>query len=624
MKNKFFSIIRFWISIIAVYCLMFPIFCIQSIYIVMAVIVFLGIIFSYNIYKDIQIRKDNVFGWVMSIVLGFSFFSRWYISPEMTETLEEMNIRSDNMFGIIIFSSAFAVAGAYFFCVLKNCVKSAALKFKSIETVSGGNEKINFKEIVYICLTSCVIITICSKSSFLYAFNDWQDANCFFTVGRAIAKNIVLYRDIYEQKGPYLYFLHTLASFVSDNSFIGVYIIEIVFCIAFLFIVRKILKLFVSGSVCCYIPLIASCIYASVSFCHGDSAEELCLPLLAYGLYVSVKNIKQKTDFTALECFLLGVTASCVLWIKFTMLGFYIGIICIPYLNMLKEKKFIKLFKNLGMIIIGVLVASIPVVIYFGINNAFKDLYEVYFYNNMFLYSKFESDEVVAKPLFNLFSSFNMMFSNNMIGMFFIIIGIVWLFYCEKKGLFYHLALSFLTTFFFVYIGGRTYRYYALIFGIFVVFGVIAVANYNNMAMQRKKIIKYLTNPVLALIVSAILSVLISTNTSFMSYEKEDLPQYQFAEIISEKEDATLLNYRCLDGGFYTASGILPQNKYFCRLNISLEESYREHKKYLEQGITDFIVTDKKIKSDKYELVKYSEYPEGFDLRTYYLYQLRE
>ena len=55
-----------------------------------------------------------------------------------------------------------------------------------------------------------VLIGLCSMSSPLYPINIWDDANCLPTVGRAMKKGGVVYRDIYEQKGPLLYALHAL------------------------------------------------------------------------------------------------------------------------------------------------------------------------------------------------------------------------------------------------------------------------------------------------------------------------------------------------------------------------------------------------------------------------------
>ena len=50
------------------------------------------------------------------------------------------------------------------------------------------------------CL-SFVILSLTSKCSFLYPFNDWVDANAFFTVGKSMMRGIVPYKDLFEQKG---------------------------------------------------------------------------------------------------------------------------------------------------------------------------------------------------------------------------------------------------------------------------------------------------------------------------------------------------------------------------------------------------------------------------------------
>ena len=67
------------------------------------------------------------------------------------------------------------------------------------------NTNVRILSLAFIC--SLLFITICSKSSFLYPMNDWVDTQCFFTVGKAMVNGKVLYADIYEQKGPLLYFL---------------------------------------------------------------------------------------------------------------------------------------------------------------------------------------------------------------------------------------------------------------------------------------------------------------------------------------------------------------------------------------------------------------------------------
>lgn len=77
-------------------------------------------------------------------------------------------------------------------------------------------------------LASCVLLLLCSQCSPLYPTNVWVDANCLLTVGRVMKEGGVLYRDIYEQKGPTLYLINMLAACISDTSFLGVYVMEVI------------------------------------------------------------------------------------------------------------------------------------------------------------------------------------------------------------------------------------------------------------------------------------------------------------------------------------------------------------------------------------------------------------
>ena len=102
-------------------------------------------------------------------------------------------------------------------------------------------------------------------------------------------KGLVTYRDIYEQKGPLLYFLHGLAYFISRNSFTGVYILEVLAFGAFLKSIISILRHFHIGLPCLLAVILGALILSSPAFGLGDSAEELCLPFILWSLYYLLK-----------------------------------------------------------------------------------------------------------------------------------------------------------------------------------------------------------------------------------------------------------------------------------------------------------------------------------------------
>ena len=153
----------------------------------------------------------------------------------------------------------------------------------------------NKLEYALLILAAVITITFVSSSSPLYPFNPWDDANCFFTLGRGITHGLVPYKDLYEQKGPLLYFLYALAALISDKSFIGGWILECIMASLFAVFSWKITKLFVNTEKyqIAIMPLIIALTYTSRLFNFGGNAEELCFPLLTIALYFGLKAIKE-------------------------------------------------------------------------------------------------------------------------------------------------------------------------------------------------------------------------------------------------------------------------------------------------------------------------------------------
>ena len=132
---------------------------------------------------------------------------------------------------------------------------------------------------------AALMLLFTSQCSPLYPINVWGDANCLLTVGRVMKRGGVLYRDIYEQKGPLLYLIHALAACISDTSFWGVYVLEIPALTAALYAAYRLLRLRTGAG----FALGAAAVWGALTvtggaFMRGDSAEEFCLPLLTAAL----------------------------------------------------------------------------------------------------------------------------------------------------------------------------------------------------------------------------------------------------------------------------------------------------------------------------------------------------
>lgn len=92
---------------------------------------------------------------------------------------------------------------------------------------------------IFFAVFSALLLSVCSMCSFLFPIHDRVDQNVFFTVGREILNGKVIYRDLFEHKGPLTYFIHAAAALISETSFLGVYLIEIVSLTVFLIFAYK-------------------------------------------------------------------------------------------------------------------------------------------------------------------------------------------------------------------------------------------------------------------------------------------------------------------------------------------------------------------------------------------------
>ncbi len=565
--------------------------------------------------------KDNHSAYPLSILLAGSVSI--YLTYEMYRNirLKTFVTTSADRLGMSLEAVAMLLAVLCFFlsayaAYVVSLYICKALRFDKELSVSGENlgdsnksgnrcTYVTKRQLAVIILTAAATMTICTQSSPLYPLNTWDDANCFFTMGKSMLHGKVLYKDLYEQKGPLLYMLHALAALVSETSFLGVYFLEIIAAVFFLYFSFKIMRLY-SGSISIFIlPVMSLLVYTAYAFRCGDSAEELCLPFYAFAIYVGLKGIRKNTCPTMLECFAVGATAVCILWIKYNMLGFYVGWVIVPIYLLMKSRNIKNLFKMFGMILAGVAAVSLPILLYFVVNSALSDLWTVYFYNNIFSYGKVTEDG--AGVFGNIIKGINFIFTYAAPTFALIIAGFLALIKRKEKGETVFFVLSVLGTLALTFIGRRQFPYYSLIFSAFLPIGLAAAYNaVHDLVCSRvnrevKKIFLR-TGAAATCVLCVLLTYKYSGNTENMFTEKSDLVQYQFAEIINETEDATLLNYGFMDGGFYTAAGIVPNCKYFTGLNIDISEIPDTQDEYVNNGWVDYVVTEGELGCGLYEL----------------------
>lgn len=418
---------------------------------------------------------------------------------------------------------------------------------------------------------------------------------------------------------------------------------------AYLYYAAKTAALFVSeGWAYVIVPTLAAPVYSSAYFAHGDSAEELCLPLLMVGFYRLMRFFKEPDSLTPRVVAVCGVLAGCVLWIKYTMLGFWLAFMLAVFVALLLKKQLKRALMLCTWFLSGMLATTLPWFIYFAADGALGDWFHTYFTLNITAYAKAAS---AAEVFRNAWENFYANVSTDKVLTISVLLGLVGFVGTRRliSGVWAKIAFVLLPVLLVlgVYGGGRSYPYYFLIVaGMLMLPGMIALAwlisGIGGMA-TRSRVGAKPTSPlprwiaISGCIVLLVASVLYAYShyqyKYFMTAEKDMLAQTQFAKIMNREENPTLLNYGFLDGGFYTAADILPTEKYFCLLNVPLREMTQAQDAAVRNKAIQFVVMRSGSKwqsngsallEQNYELV--AQIQQVFEHRpfTYSLYRLRD
>lgn len=466
--------------------------------------------------------------------------------------------------------------------------------------------RLNRTELAILIGAAVVTMTFASTCSPLYPFNPWDDANCFFTLGRGITHGLVPYRDLYEQKGPLLYFIYAFAALISEKSFIGAWITECVMASVFAVFSWKTAKLFTEPPrfSIVLVPLFTGLVYTSRLFNFGGNAEELCFPLLTAALYFGLRaivngnGIPSKSD--ALIC---GIITAALFWIKYTFIGFMAGFCLYILVMAVRQKAFLNLWSLIWRFFAGFLILTAPILIYFIANGALGDLWEVYFYNNIFLYHELEGNSVLSKipvirniyiPLYSTvhlsaeFPRFGVMLLLSVVSVFFISKE------HRKKVIFLFVSTFVLSIGLIFTKSAFIYYYIYLLAGFFALLLIPCIKGLGFISKYFKQNPGFMKGLISGVLIVFYLAALLLNKNNYLLFQKKDFfAQYRYAEIINQVPDAKVLTYDVMDSGFYTAAGILPSNRYFCYLNIELTYPaiLEEQNRLIEAGYFDFIVT---------------------------------
>ncbi len=532
-------------------------------------------------------------------------------------------------------------------------------------------------------IISAALLFVCSKNSLIYPMNDYCDINDFFSITDSMFHGLVLYRDIFEHKGPFLFVVYGLIH-ILGNSYFTLYLFECIANALFVYFGTKTILLYDKDAgrirTFLYALCLEFCLCTSTTFMFGGTVEELYLWMSMYGLYVTLRCLKNEQYYSNRELVITGLLCGMLFWTKYALLGFYTGLAIYVVVWNIAQKNLTRLGKTILLFLGGFAISCVPTVIYCAITHSFGDMAHVYFVGNIF--GKHGESSYMA----HFYALMNIIYKDIAVFLF-IVSGAVYLLKSERTNIKLFFATCFITAFIASCCLKVFWTYYPMPMQVFIPFGIIALKNMKT-SFTNKVIITVLLviihmfvsvefglispllgdkiNPVwLKEHIRVLVNVFIPLLLLYFSYSctnevklntvrrlffcvctlsvcailgygirdpffftEQQQPQIRFSEKIKQTDNANILIFGTYDFGFNKNSNTYPKIKYFCNMDLAEDDTESEQLGYIKNEIIDYIVT--LIKPDEfdevigtsYKLIDIAEsyYYNGYTMR-FYLYK---
>ena len=151
-----------------------------------------------------------------------------------------------------------------------------------MKTVTGSRTK-TFFIVIFLILLDLFIVMGSSLNPFSKVVPS-IDSSVFIYMGQRLRDGAVPYRDAFDHKGPLLYAIEWLGLTIGNGSTVGIWVIEFISMLFFLYFMYKTAKLFTESDIIAASSVSFGTELLMNSFENRNFSEEYALPFIAFSL----------------------------------------------------------------------------------------------------------------------------------------------------------------------------------------------------------------------------------------------------------------------------------------------------------------------------------------------------
>lgn len=209
-----------------------------------------------------------------------------------------------------------------------------------------------------------------------------DDSAIFIMLGKLLKEGYTPYVDFFDHKGPSLIFIEGLGQCFSSDMRLGIFILQIINLSICLILIYNCSRYFLSVVNSLTIVL-GSLVVFSYTILEGNLTEEYSLPFLLLSLLIAIEcYCKDNKSINSLQILILGISAAVIFWMRPNNIGVLVGCTLFIFIITLINKDIKGILRISFLFILGFVIISAFILIYFYAIGAFKDMiYATFIFN---------------------------------------------------------------------------------------------------------------------------------------------------------------------------------------------------------------------------------------------------
>ena len=198
-----------------------------------------------------------------------------------------------------------------------------------------------------------------------------HDCGIFSYVAFAMQKGRILYKEVWENKGPLLYFIYYIGLFINERY--GIYILELLSIFISVLYAYKTIKVITNNDIYSLLGIIYTFSIWVLCFEVGTFSESFALPIIFVGIYLFTIKILKDKKIKNIEIIFWGILTALIATLRLNMLATFLAFFIVIGINLLIKRDFKEIFRFLLYGILGFIIGITPMLIYLIKNNALLD-----------------------------------------------------------------------------------------------------------------------------------------------------------------------------------------------------------------------------------------------------------